>query len=88
MQQLLDLINGAIPENSVNAETIAERYNEGVLFPPGKGRRNGAMRSDFNLFSFHRRPPVVLFDTRADMRGRVAKPKGIRIERIRNQFTN
>lgn len=36
VQTLLDLINGAIPENSVNAAQIAEQYNQGLLFPPGE----------------------------------------------------
>lgn len=36
VQKLLDLINGAIPENSVNATQIADRYNREILFPPGK----------------------------------------------------
>lgn len=36
VQKLLDLINGAIPENSVNATQIADRYNREILFPAGK----------------------------------------------------
>lgn len=36
VQNLLDLINGALPENSVSAAEIADRYNEQILFPPGE----------------------------------------------------
>lgn len=36
VQKLLDLINGAIPENLVNAAQIADRYNSEILFPPGE----------------------------------------------------
>lgn len=36
VQTLLNLINGGIPENSVNAAQIADRYNEELLFPPGE----------------------------------------------------
>lgn len=40
VQKLLNLINGAIPENSVNAEQIADRYNKEILFPVGKAEWN------------------------------------------------
>lgn len=36
VQKLLDLINGQVATNTIDAEDIANKYNADILFPPGK----------------------------------------------------
>lgn len=92
VRQLLNLMKQNGTQISMSAEDIADKYNAKIVYKPGKNLsphiKEQTKNESINTIYFVRRTKNVLFNTGANLCWRLAKAKGIRIERICSKFTD
>jgi hypothetical protein len=80
VEDLLGILKGSSGGlDGVDAEQISEEYNRRLVFQPGKIRNEVKIEFKSNDRIVHRGSKTLLLDSRADLRGRLAKPQRLRV---------